>query len=214
VGHHSVRSSARLVRGLIGATVIALVAAGVAFAVSRPGARPRLAAAPSTFTTPSLTSPAVPPVSRKSRPPLTTTPRTTHRPAAAPSPCRTSTDPQRVIVSIAKQHAWICAGTHQVRDSAVTTGMTSAGGTPTGTWHVQAKQTDRWLASGGESYEVKYWMPYDGDYGFHDALWQKFPFGGPQYRTSGSHGCVHFPLTTMAWLYGWTQVGATVTVAA
>jgi hypothetical protein len=197
VGHHSVRSSARLVRGLIGATVIALVAAGVAFAVSRPGARPRLAAAPSTFTTPSLTSPAVPPVSRKSRPPLTTTPRTTHRPAAAP-----------------KQHAWICAGTHQVRDSAVTTGMTSAGGTPTGTWHVQAKQTDRWLASGGESYEVKYWMPYDGDYGFHDALWQKFPFGGPQYRTSGSHGCVHFPLTTMAWLYGWTQVGATVTVAA
>jgi lipoprotein-anchoring transpeptidase ErfK/SrfK len=119
-----------------------------------------------------------------------------------------------VIVSIAKQHAWICAGARQVRDSAVTTGMTSAGGTPTGTWHVQAKQTARWLGAGGQAYQVRYWMPYDGDYGFHDALWQRFPFGGPQYRTAGSHGCVHFPLAAMAWLYGWTQVGATVTIAA
>jgi hypothetical protein len=214
VGHHSVRSSARLVRGLIGVTVLVAIAIGVVFVSSRPGARPHLADAPSTFTPPPLTSAAVPPVSRKTRPPITAPPSTTHRPAAAPSPCRTSHDPQRVIVSIAKQHAWVCAGARQVRDSAVTTGMLSAGGTPTGTWHVQAKETNRWLASGGQTYQVKYWMPYEGDYGFHDALWQTFPFGSPQYRTSGSHGCVHFPLATMAWLYGWTNVGATVTVEA
>jgi lipoprotein-anchoring transpeptidase ErfK/SrfK len=213
VGHHSAKSPARLVRALVGVAAIVLLAGGVAFVMTRPGARPSLADAPSSFTPPPLTSPATPPVSRKTRPPITAAPRTTHRPAP-PSPCRANADPQRVIVSVARQHAWVCAGAHQVRDSAVTTGMLSAGGTPTGTWHIQAKQTDRWLASGGESYQVKYWMPYDGDYGFHDALWQKFPFGGPQYRTAGSHGCVHFPLNVMAWLYGWANVGTTVTIAA
>jgi lipoprotein-anchoring transpeptidase ErfK/SrfK len=182
----------------------------VAVVATRPGARPHLADAPqTTLTAPPLTSPGVPRVSRKSRPPLTSA---AHRPASVPSPCQGSSDQQHVIVSVARQHAWVCTGGHQVRDSAVTTGMTSAGGTPTGTWHVQAKETNRWLASGGDSYFVKYWMPYDGDYGFHDALWQKFAFGGPQYRTDGSHGCVHFPLDVMAWLYDWTQVGATVTV--
>lgn len=213
MGHHSVRSSSGLLKGFIGASIAVTVAVGVVFWTSRPGSRPRLADAPSTFTQPPLTSPAQPPVSRKTRPPVTKA-GPTHRPAATPSPCRTSTDPQRVIVSIARQHAWMCAGSRQVRDSAVTTGMLSAGGTPLGTWHIQAKQTDRWLASGGDSYRVKYWMPYDGDYGFHDASWQKFPFGGPQYRTAGSHGCVHFPTSIMGWLYGWADVGTTVTIAA
>ena len=83
-----------------------------------------------------------------------------------------------------------------------------------GTWHIEAKETNRWLASDGVSYHVEYWMPYNGDYGFHDALWQKFAFGGPQYRTDGSHGCVHFPLNVMAWLYNWMKVGGTVTVQA
>ena len=182
------------------------------FVVTRPGARPTLAEEPQkTVAAPPLTSPASPPVSRKSRPPLTTTPA---KSASVPSPCLGSTDAQRVIVSVAKQHAWVCSAAHQIRDSAVTTGMTSAGGTPTGTWHIEAKETNRWLASDGVSYHVEYWMPYNGDYGFHDALWQKFAFGGPQYRTDGSHGCVHFPLNVMAWLYNWMKVGGTVTVQA
>jgi hypothetical protein len=214
VGHHSVRSGRRFGRfvwWLTGALTVVVALGLLAYVVSRPGARPTLAEEPQTFTAPPLTSPGVPPVSRKSRPPLTTAP---PKPAGGPSPCLGSTDAQRVIVSIAEQHAWVCSGAHQIRDSAVTTGMVSAGGTPTGTWHIQAKETDRWLASGGESYKVKYWMPYNGDYGFHDALWQKFPFGGAQYRTDGSHGCVHFPLDVMAWLYTWMQVGSTVTVQA
>jgi len=52
---------------------------------------------------------------------------------------------------------------------------------------------------------VKYWIPYDGVYGFHDSSWQTFPYGSQQYRTDGSHGCVHFPLTVMSWIY---QLGA------
>jgi hypothetical protein len=135
-------------------------------------------------------------------------------PAPALSPCRTNTDAQRVIVSIARQHAWVCAGPRQVKDSAVTSGATATGaGTPLGTWHIQAKQTDRMLTVlSGESFHVDYWMPYDGVYGFHDAAWQTFPYGSAQYRTEGSHGCVHFPHPVMAWLYNWADVGATVTI--
>jgi lipoprotein-anchoring transpeptidase ErfK/SrfK len=66
----------------------------------------------------------------------------------------------------------------------------------------------------GEAYHVEYWMPYDGNYGFHDSAWQTFPYGSQQYRTAGSHGCVHLPLSTMAWLYNWAKLGATVTIKA
>jgi len=59
---------------------------------------------------------------------------------------------------------------------------------------------------------VHYWVPFNGSIGFHDATWQTIPFGSPLYQTSGSHGCVHLPTATMAWLYSWLKVGANVTV--
>jgi lipoprotein-anchoring transpeptidase ErfK/SrfK len=136
---------------------------------------------------------------------------------AAPSPCRTNTDPQRIIVSIRQQHAWMCAGARQAMDSAVTTGATAVGdGTPVGTWHIEAKQTNTTLTVlTGEAFHVAYWLPYDGNvYGLHDSSWQTFPYGSPQYRTGGSHGCVHLPLAAMRWVYGWARVGATVTIQA
>jgi lipoprotein-anchoring transpeptidase ErfK/SrfK len=188
--------------------LLAVIAAGIVLSRFH-GPRPRLAAPPTT----------VSPAAQLQAPP--SVPTTPHTPAtrakpAPPSPCRASVDAQRVIVSIARQHAWVCAGSRQVKDSAVTTGATASGdGTPTGTWHVQAKETDRMLTVlSGESFHVDFWVPYDGVYGFHDSSWQTFAYGSPQYRTDGSHGCVHFPHTIMAWLYNWVQVGATVTIQA
>ena len=135
--------------------------------------------------------------------------------AAPASPCRSNGDSQRIIVSIRQQHAWMCAGVHQVADSAVTTGATAAGnGTPIGTWHIETKQTNTTLTVlTGEAFHVNYWLPYDGNvYGLHDSSWQTFPYGSQQYRTGGSHGCVHLPLAAMRWVYGWARVGATVTI--
>jgi lipoprotein-anchoring transpeptidase ErfK/SrfK len=108
----------------------------------------------------------------------------------------------------------MCAGGTQVYDSPVTTGAAAEGnGTPTGTWQIQGKQRNRYLTvRDGSSYHVEYWMPYDGDYGFHDAAWQTFAEGSPVWPTQGSHGCVHLPLNAMTWLYDWASAGATVTV--
>ena len=39
---------------------------------------------------------------------------------------------------------------------------------------------------------VKYWMPFNGDIGLHDASWRS-EFGEEIYKTDGSHGCVNLP---------------------
>jgi lipoprotein-anchoring transpeptidase ErfK/SrfK len=134
--------------------------------------------------------------------------------AAAVTPCQHNADAQLVLVVISQQRAWACSRAQQVYVSPVTTGNVATGDdTPTGTWQVQNKQTDRTLTlRDGTQYFVRYWMPYDDIYGFHDASWQTFPFGSAQYRTAGSHGCVHLPMAAMAWLYQWADIGATVTI--
>jgi lipoprotein-anchoring transpeptidase ErfK/SrfK len=134
---------------------------------------------------------------------------------AGPTPCTANTLAQFVLVSISDQRAWMCAAGHQVYTTLVTTGADADGmGTPTGTWYVQDKQTDRYLVGVGYRDWVKYWIPFNGDYGFHDASWQTVPFGSNGYHSGGSHGCVHLPTAAMAWIYNWVTVGAEVTVEA
>jgi len=133
-----------------------------------------------------------------------------------PNGCRTTTVAKRFIVSVLGQVARMCAGQHQILTTAVTTGASAYGNaTPLGTWRVQARVPNTVLhpAAGG-AYPVRFWMPYDGDYGIHDSSWQRFPYGSPLYRTQGSHGCVHLPGATMAWFFSWAVVGTTVTIAA
>ena len=118
-------------------------------------------------------------------------------------------------VDLSRQFARMCAHHQQVRTTPVTTGAVDLGyGTPTGTWHVQNRVRDTTLypAAGG-AYPVNYWMPYDGAYGIHDSPWQHFRYGSPKYRTRGSHGCIHVPGRTMAWLFRWAPVGTTVTIS-
>ena len=127
--------------------------------------------------------------------------------------CLGNTAPKLVLVSIREQHAWMCERNEQVNSTAATTGATSHhNGTPSGSWLVQAKQTNRYLTGPGYREFVHFWLPFNGDFGFHDAPWQTMPFGSPDYPTLGSHGCVHLPAPAMAWLYHWAQVGTTVTV--
>lgn len=129
--------------------------------------------------------------------------------------CAANTAAQEVVVDISAQHAWFCAQRQLVNDTPVTTGRLTDGlQTRPGTWTIQGKQTDRTLTGPGYSRFVHFWMPYDGDFGFHDATWQLFPFGGPQWRTDGSAGCVHLPLPVMAWFYGWSQDGTRVSITA
>lgn len=125
----------------------------------------------------------------------------------APNACARNRAPQKIIVSIAQQHMWLCARNRLVRSDPVTTGMSHPGTrTPTGNFRVQYRVRNTTLTlNTGATYAVKYWIPFQGPlYGFHDSPWQKFPYGSPKYKTSGSHGCVHVPLRALAFLYRWT----------
>lgn len=120
----------------------------------------------------------------------------------------------QVSVDVSSQLARFCSAWQQVLVSYVTTGASTLGyGTPTGTWRVQAKVRDTVLhpAAGG-AYPVRFWVPYDGAYGIHDSSWQHFPYGSSQYRTSGSHGCVHLPNTVMSWFFNWAPIGTIVSI--
>jgi lipoprotein-anchoring transpeptidase ErfK/SrfK len=132
--------------------------------------------------------------------------------AAKPKPkpknyCAHNAAPQKVIVRIRKQHAWMCARHRAVFDTAVTTGMVGQWtSTPTGNYMIQGRNMNTVLTlNTGATYNVKYWIPFDAPlFGFHDASWQAFPFGSARYKTRGSHGCVHMPLAAMRFLYRWS----------
>jgi lipoprotein-anchoring transpeptidase ErfK/SrfK len=125
--------------------------------------------------------------------------------------CQQTTAARTVVVSISRQHVWMCQAHRQVNDTPATTGATANGDpTPTGSWLISSKERDRYLTGPGYRDYVQYWIPFHGDIGFHDASWQKIPFGSPNYRTHGSHGCVHLPMNEVVWLYQWATIGNTV----
>jgi lipoprotein-anchoring transpeptidase ErfK/SrfK len=135
----------------------------------------------------------------------------THRTGTDAAACATNRYPQLVLVDISRQRLWTCQGARAVNTSPVTTGKVTGGHrTPVGTWRVQAKQRNRYLVGPGYKEYVRYWVPYNGEFGLHDASWQTMPYGSTRWRTNGSHGCVHIPMTAMAWIYRWAKVGSTV----
>lgn len=64
-----------------------------------------------------------------------------------------------------------------------------------------------------EKYEyesfVKFWMPFNGGIGMHDASWRG-SFGGDIYKYSGSHGCINMPTSKAEKLYDMIEKGCVV----
>jgi lipoprotein-anchoring transpeptidase ErfK/SrfK len=162
--------------------------------------------------------------SSQSPPKTTATPKKTQTVPVAQNDCSGNNLSQLIIVSIGEQKMWACDGSKQVYENPVITGMENypADLTPTGTYHIYAKQTDQHLtgcdSTGCWNDFVYYWMPFLSDqygiYGFHDATWRvSSAFGNTSiYSNNASHGCVEMPLAAAAWLYNWAQVGTTLTI--
>jgi hypothetical protein len=80
--------------------------------------------------------------------------------------CEFNDLPKLIIVSIGKRHLWACNGKVLAFGSAVVTGMEKlpADLTPTGTYHIYAKQTGLFLdgsdSTGSWHDHVSYWMPF------------------------------------------------------
>lgn len=117
-------------------------------------------------------------------------------------------------VDLTNQTVYIYKDGKQIFSTSCVSGNTSLGrGTHTGVGVVQYKQKDKVLGGPGYDYEspVRYWMPFNGGEGFHDADWRN-SFGGTIYKTNGSHGCINLPIYAAATIYNIIDAGWPVVV--
>ena len=136
---------------------------------------------------------------------------------ATRTPARTTPRPSSCRVSVTKQRVWMCAGTRTVYQRA---------GHHRSRGPALRQHPDRHVPDPGQ------------DHGHHADADQRRDLRGEvldpvrrarcsasttragrtsrtaarEYRTEGSHGCVHMPLAAMKFLYDWAAVGTTVDI--
>lgn len=136
-----------------------------------------------------------------------------HSEAANHGPAASDYGDTYAEVNLAEQHMFLIVKGKKVLESDFVSGNTSLKrGTPTGTYAVKYKEKDATLNGENYSTPVKWWMPFNGGIGFHDAPWRHGNFGGTIYKTNGSHGCINLPPSVAKKLFGYVYKGMPVLV--
>ena len=115
-----------------------------------------------------------------------------------------------IEISIGDQTLWTYKNGKRIQTTAVTTGK-SGTDTDLGVYKVEYKQSPAVLRGADYESNVSYWMPFNGGQGCHDAPWRG-SFGGGDYVSNGSHGCVNMPVGEAAFLYSKIKAGYPVVV--
>lgn len=118
-----------------------------------------------------------------------------------------------VVVNLTAQHLYVynSVGALVVSTPIVSGCVYNDTETITGTFHIYAKSRNVTLTGPGYASPVKYWMPFSGGYGLHDANWRS-NFGPEEYLYNGSHGCVNIPPAVAGQVYDNVSVGTTVII--
>lgn len=98
-----------------------------------------------------------------------------------------------VEISLNKQYVWFHKEGKIVAQGDMVSGDVGKGyKTAIGTYMLTYKQKSATLKGENYASEVKYWMPFNGNIGLHDASWRS-SFGGEIFKLNGSHGCINLP---------------------
>ena len=117
-----------------------------------------------------------------------------------------------VEINLTAQHLFVYKDGALVVESDFVSGKVSNGNaTPTGAYGLTYKTMNAVLRGADYETPVKYWMPFAGDVGMHDASWRN-KFGGNIYKTNGSHGCINLPPSVAEKIYGAIDQGYAVLV--
>lgn len=117
-----------------------------------------------------------------------------------------------VEINLTKQHLFCYKDGKLVVESDFVSGNVSNGNaTPAGAFPLTYKTLDATLRGENYATPVKYWMPFNGNVGMHDASWRK-SFGGNIYKTNGSHGCINLPESVAKQIYDVVEKGYAVLV--
>lgn len=112
-----------------------------------------------------------------------------------------------VEIDLTNQHLYLYIEGEIVLETDFVSGdMAKGNTTPPGIFGITYKTKDAVLRGGDYETPVSYWMPFNGNYGMHDASWRKH-FGGDIYLTNGSHGCVNLPMEQAAQIYSYMKKG-------
>ena len=117
-----------------------------------------------------------------------------------------------VEVSLSNQEVWLYVdGVCELDTSCVSGKPVDGRRTYTGIYSITYKQRNATLVGENYSSPVKYWMPFDGNRGLHDASWRS-DFGGSIYKSNGSHGCVNLPTDAAEILFKYVDTGFPVVI--
>lgn len=106
-----------------------------------------------------------------------------------------------VEISIPTQTLWLYVDGNLILTSEFVSGTESNGNyTPSGVFGITYKTRNAVLRGQGYASPVKYWMPFNGNIGMHDASWRS-SFGGSIYKNNGSHGCINLPTESAKQIY-------------
>lgn len=120
-----------------------------------------------------------------------------------------------VEVSLKSQTVYVIKDGKVIIKSPVVTGSNKHPTDP-GIFRIAYKDknaTLRGFNDDGTKYEskVRYWMPFNGGQGLHDASW-RYEFGGNIHSWNGSHGCVNLPEDVAGEIYEKVGKGTVVIV--
>lgn len=117
-----------------------------------------------------------------------------------------------IEIDISSQHMWLKDHDKIWVSTPIVSGNPNQGmATPIGIFNMSYRSRDVVLRGPGYASPVKYWMPFNGSIGIHDAYWQPF-FGGNRYTYAGSHGCINTPLSQVSQIYKFSYSGIPVIV--
>lgn len=112
-----------------------------------------------------------------------------------------------IEINLTAQHLFLYKNGELVVETDFVSGDVAKGhATPTGAYGVTYTTRDAVLRGADYETPVKYWMPYAGDVGMHDATWRR-SFGSNIYKTNGSHGCINLPLAAAKKIYEHIEKG-------
>lgn len=115
-----------------------------------------------------------------------------------------------VEIDLTDQYIWFYKKGSLTVEGDIVTGNVSAGHTtPKGIYSLKYKAKNVVLRGPGYASPVKFWMPFNGGIGMHDASWRSV-FGGNIYKTNGSHGCINCPSNIASVIYNHIEPGTPV----
>ncbi|MDR2546255.1 MAG: L,D-transpeptidase/peptidoglycan binding protein [Lachnospiraceae bacterium] len=112
-----------------------------------------------------------------------------------------------VELDLTNQHLYFFIDGELITDAPLVSGdMNRNMATPPGLFGITYRERNAILRGATYTTPVTYWMPFNGNIGMHDATWRRV-FGGTQYISNGSHGCINLPYRAARTVFAYMEPG-------